>query len=283
MTTLADFRTQTQRLLKDTSGSFWTASELNDYINAARLKVAAMTVSVRTLQSFYASPNVESYPFGGVTGFSVTAPGAAYTHASAAFSGGGGSGAAASVQVANGGVSSLTLTAPGAGYTSAPTVALSGDGAGASAVASIISASTIDVLGAFALIGPSRRIQLAWMEWEDFSRRMRAVQVVNYPAAFSLYGTTLFLGPIPSQNYTIELDTAVVPPDLVLDTDIEVIPYVFQDAIPAYAAHLAKMKQQAFGEASLFFKLFQERLGISNSVTRSNRTPNPYADDKARW
>jgi hypothetical protein len=79
----------------------------------------------------------------GVRDITVTAGGSAYTTATAGFSGGGGTGAAATVNLSGGVVVSLTITNPGSGYTSAPTIAISGDGTGATATATIGTESTM--------------------------------------------------------------------------------------------------------------------------------------------
>jgi hypothetical protein len=75
----------------------------------------------------------------------VTAGGTGYTQdtVSVAFSGGGGSGAAAEAIVQNGAVIAIWMTVDGTGYTSAPTVTISDSGAGAGATAT----SELIVLG----------------------------------------------------------------------------------------------------------------------------------------
>lgn len=88
---------------------------------------------------------------GGVAAVNVTAGGSAYTgDVHITFSGGGGTGAAAVVSVAqNGVIVAVTVTNPGSGYTSAPTVAfVATAGSGATAVANVvrgqITAITVD-------------------------------------------------------------------------------------------------------------------------------------------
>lgn len=73
----------------------------------------------------------------GVESVTVTAGGSGYTSApTVSFSGGGGTGAAATASISGGAVTAVTVTAKGTGYTSAPTVAFSGgSGTGASATA----------------------------------------------------------------------------------------------------------------------------------------------------
>ncbi len=65
----------------------------------------------------------------GVNNLVLGAGGAGYTsNPTVAFSGGGGTGAAAAANVSGGAVTSITITNPGTGYTSAPTVTLTGGG-----------------------------------------------------------------------------------------------------------------------------------------------------------
>ena len=97
----------------------------------------------------------------GLTGLTVTAQGSGYTSApTVAFSGGGGTGAAATATIVDGKVTGLTITNAGSGYTSAPSVAFSGGaGTGATATASVgmlanpVAASLPSVLDAIFAIG----------------------------------------------------------------------------------------------------------------------------------
>jgi len=61
MTTLGNYLLDTRRLLHDANGNFWTDGELTDYINAARIRVAADTGSTRSLQTFSLVMGQESY------------------------------------------------------------------------------------------------------------------------------------------------------------------------------------------------------------------------------
>lgn len=73
---------------------------------------------------------------GRVTRVHVTAPGSGYTTAPViSFTGGGGSGAAATARVKRGRVIGIDVTDPGAGYTSTPSVVIGGPGTGATATA----------------------------------------------------------------------------------------------------------------------------------------------------
>ena len=63
MTILSNYITQTRRLLHDANANFWTDSELTDYINSARSRVAADTGCSRALQTYSLVTAQESYLF----------------------------------------------------------------------------------------------------------------------------------------------------------------------------------------------------------------------------
>lgn len=73
----------------------------------------------------------------GVTSVAMTNNGTGYTIAPISFTGGGGSGAAATATIVGGLVTAITVTAPGTGYASAPTVVIGGNGSSAAATATI--------------------------------------------------------------------------------------------------------------------------------------------------
>ena len=81
---------------------------------------------------------------GALQALNLTSAGAGYTSAPVvAITGGGGTGATATAQIADGKVTRFIITNPGTGYTSAPAVALSG-GAGSGAAASAVVSDDVD-------------------------------------------------------------------------------------------------------------------------------------------
>lgn len=67
-TTLNTYITQCQRLLHDANQSFWPTTELTDYVNSARAKVASVTGCLRYLDTGLSlTANVESYAFSSLT------------------------------------------------------------------------------------------------------------------------------------------------------------------------------------------------------------------------
>jgi hypothetical protein len=283
MPTLQNYVTETQRLLHDGSAQYWTVSELTDYINEGRQEVVCDTGCNRQLQIIYLSTGLEQYYYGptggGVTGAIVTAGGHNYTSApTVTVSGGGGTGAAASATVNNGSVTMVWMTNQGTGYTSAPTLSFSGGGGtGAAATASILSNSTLDVLNVSVIWG-TQRIVLDYMAWTEFNARMRTwQQILSRPAVWSNYGAnSFFLGPIPDQFYTAEIDSVVLPSLLVNLTDVDTINQPYSFPVSFYAAHKAKIKEQSYGEAEKFLAMYRQRVmdALRSSYTR--RIPNSY-------
>jgi len=108
---------------------------------------------------------------GAITGLAVTAAGSGYTSPpSVSFTGGGGTGAAATAVLGTGAdegkVVGLTITNPGSGYTAAPTVVFTGGaGTGAAATASV---------------GPTRNAVVA--ELSGIADRLRAVIIQDGPS-----------------------------------------------------------------------------------------------------
>ena len=285
MPTLQNYITETQRLLHDGSAQYWTVSELTDYINEGRNQVVCDTGVNRLLQKIYLSYGVESYGWSatgaGVTGAIVTAGGSGYSsNTVAAITGGGGTGATASVLLSGGVVTGIVMTNPGTGYTSVPTLNItdSGGGVNAHATPSIISTSTIDILNV-SIIWGTQRIAMDYLPWTPFNSRMRVWnQILSRPGIFSVYGqNSFFLGPIPDQYYLAELDTVVLPAALVNTTDVDILNQPYSFPICYYAAHKAKLKEQSYQEAAGFKEMYTNRVKDALRASYTRRIPQAYS------
>ena len=71
----------------------------------------------------------------GVASATVDSGGSGYNTATVSFTGGGGTGAAATATIVGNAVTAITIDTPGTGYTTAPTITITGDGTGATATA----------------------------------------------------------------------------------------------------------------------------------------------------
>jgi hypothetical protein len=74
-------------------------------------------------------------------------------------------------------------------------------------------------------------------------------------------GGTFYVSPIPDMGYTVNVDAACLPVPLVDDTTPEAIPFLWNDAIPYFAAYLALLSAQTnarMGQAQQMFQLYTE-------------------------
>lgn len=144
---------QTGRIIPFTSTY---ASEIRNYSRIGKIdtyvsngtddnQFLAETVDAKGSVSFFGEgvqmPNLTTSQrdaLGKVIGLSMNTVGAGITTATVAFSGGGGTGAAGTVNVSGGIITGVTMTNSGSGYTSAPTATFSGDGNASSVSASVV-------------------------------------------------------------------------------------------------------------------------------------------------
>lgn len=108
---------------------------------------------------------------------------------------------------------------------------------------------TMDIIN-LNLYWGSTRIPLRYLPWTDFNAQLRYWQ--NYygrPVAYSMYGPqTFYLGPVPDEVYTMELDTVIEPTALVNATDTDTIPDIWTSPVAFYACYTAKFKEQSYGD-----------------------------------
>ena len=262
MTTIANYEVQVADLLHDPSNLIWSLTQLDRYINEARRQLAMDTGCLRSLQTAYFTAGVEAYTFGTVTGAAITAGGTGYTTPTVSFSGGGGTGVAATLGVSGGAVTSIAFTNLGSGYTSAPSATVNpvGGGSGATVSVGMIQVNTYDILDIHLIYG-NLRYATIWYPWSIFSRRMRMYTTVQQrPVAWATYGLTqAYIGALPDQTYQADVDTVILPTDISGST-VDPIPPVVQDPIKFYAAYLAKNNAQQFGEAGTFMSQYTKRL-----------------------
>jgi len=139
-------------------------------------------------------------------------------------------------------------------------------------------AMTMDVLN-INLIWGNTRVPLRYLPWTQFNAELRFWQ--NYsgrPIAFSMYGpTSYYLGPNPDQVYSMELDTVIMPTDLVSTSDVDQIPDPWTTPVAFYACYKAKYKEQSYGEAEIFKQEYQRQAQSVLATTYTRRMPNPYS------
>lgn len=278
MTTLAQYEVQVADLLHDPNNQAWTLTQLDRYINEARRQLVADTGCLRTLQSSYITQAQEAYTYGQVTGASITAGGTGYLSGdTVAFSGGGGTGVAATLTVASGAVTAITFTNFGSGYTSAPTASItSAGGSGATIAVGILSANTLDVIR-IAISWGSLKATMKWAPYSKFSALYRqSVGMQGRPFVWSDYGANqVYVALLPDQTYAVEFDTVVAPDDLSGSTADPIIQN-YQSPIKYYAAGLAKYFDQSYGESSVFMNRYVESVQRTLGQVVTSRIPDIY-------
>lgn len=140
------------------------------------------------------------------------------------------------------------------------------------------STSTIGVLGMNVIDGslkyPTTKVSFAFL-----SARTRAyVGLTDRPVMFAIYGENkMYVGVTPDQAYPVELDTSVLPTDLVDNTTVEQIPVNWTVAVAYYAAYLAKQYQQMWAEADSFRNDYTNRLKECRAGSMQRMVGNIYS------
>lgn len=278
MTTLAQYEVEVADLLHDPNHQYWTLVQLDRYINEARRQLVADTGCLRTLQASYFTQAQESYIYGQVMGASIVVGGSGYAVTDTiTFTGGGGTGVAATLGVSSGAVTAVSFSSFGSGYTSAPSVSITtAAGTSASVISGIVSANTLDILGINCTWG-NAKFSMKWKVWSEFSAILRQqVGMQGRPWTWSGYGESAFyVALIPDQTYGVEIDSVVSPADLT-GAAVDPISVSYQTPIKYYAAYRAKYFDQSYGESAMFHKAYEEGVVRTINQVFTRRIPNIY-------
>lgn len=136
---------------------------------------------------------------------------------------------------------------------------------------------TLDVIN-INLYWGNTRVPLRYLAWSDFNAQLRYWQnYIGRPVAFSMYGQqTIYFGPVPDQTYQLDVDTVIMPTDLVTGAEVDPIPDPYTSPVAYYAAYKAKFKEQSYGESQIFKQEYQRQVqAVLNSVF-TRRMPNVY-------
>lgn len=212
--TLQTYITQVQRLLHDPNANFWPVSELTDYVNDGRNRIAQDTKCLRQLAtSIYLTAGTELY----------------------------------TVQ------SMVALATPP------------------------ITNSVVDVMG-ISIYWGNKRYKLLYKSFTELDALARAWQLYqDRPAVFTRMGSlSVYVAPVPDQNYQTDWDVAILPTAMVNLTDSEVIPPPFQDPVQYWAAFRAKFKEQALGECKIFKDEYARQGLMAQRAFMTRVIANPY-------
>lgn len=282
MSAFSDYLADVRRLVHDSTDQFSSQAEKLILINKARKRVVRDSGAYRVLQSLqYAAAGLETFAYGGVIGVQIVNGGTGFPGTSQAvtFTGGGGTGATGTATIASGVVTAIAITAQGTGYTSAPAVSVAGGGINFSGVAGFIHAQTIDMvnLSRYALGNASRDALIYWPFTKFNARARYLTNYVGTPQIFTSYSyNSVFVAPKLDQTYAFDFDCVRLPPDIVDDTTVEVIPEPFNEPVGYYAAYLLKVKEQSWGEADAFKMTYDKQILASINSAFTRRLINPY-------
>jgi hypothetical protein len=276
--TLSGYITQVRYLLHDANANFYSNSQLTNYINEARGRVSRDTGCLRTLQQSYTpiaptagnpqpvswqanlAVTVGQYFFSNIFIYVVTTAGTFGTQAPQYPSGNG----------------ALPPTAPfqnGTAYIQY---------VGRAEIIPYASLpnglNTLDVLNVNLFWGNSR-YPLRYLPWTQFNAQLRYWQnYIGRPIAFTIYGQSqIVISPVPDQQYLIEVDTTLLPTDMIVLADEDTIISPYSNLVQFYAAYMAKYYEQSFGEAEIFKQEYIKHAQSVLNTTFTRRIPDPYA------
>lgn len=293
MTTLQDYINSVRAIVHDTNSGDFTNATLTNFVNQARVRVAMDTHCARGFLSVTGGSALntvaqqENYSYSGtIGGVTVTGGGTGYTSPTIGFTGGGGTGAAATATVTSGVITAINMTNWGTGYGSAPTVVITGSNTTPASATATALVNILDILSITVLWGSQRIVHgyLPFTAFQTFCRQY--TNQFDVPSIFTLHQGVLqaFLFQIPDQAYTMEWDTITLPSSLVnlTDSDTQVIA-PWNDAVQFFAAHLAIASLQNYSQADYWYSGNPTRPGKYDSrilqlpkSAFSRRIYNPY-------
>jgi hypothetical protein len=294
MTTLTDYQTEFQELVHDPNNTYFSTSDMNNYINRARLRVAARGQCVRFLGSG-----------GTITALAIVSGGTFLHNGAATVTiSGAGQQATATASVSGLTLNSITLTNGGWGYITGTSTTISFlDSAGvAPSVAPSITITVdnslttvpgqevyqfslantlvtaqslftgiasaeglISVAGAWGA-NAAMKPMLMEMIWSEFQAYYRSYNtgLQSYPTIWSKYGQglngSIYLWPLPSQFAQMDWDLWCLPVTLTSSSTPEAIPYPYTTPVAYYAAYLAFKNAQRPEDAKASLDDYNEKI-----------------------
>ena len=261
---LTDYIIDTQALIRDANGLFTSTTQLTRWINHARKQIANRTGCLRVLVTGQSPFGSTSQPGIGVPGAII--PGMLPDNQP--------NGANASGAVATTSNSFQTIVGTEFYPYGFANPYVKAQAAGIKGIVNVM-----NVAVSWGGIRPA----LDWQPWEDLQAYARSYNlgVTSYPFLWSCTNESengqVWLFPVPSQQMEFEWDCLCVPSDLYADTDYDAIPDGFKAAVKYYAAFLAYLGSQRFGQARVMHDLFEDQLGISRYATDNGKTPDWYS------
>ena len=295
-----------QRWINDTNQELINPADLLDFVNRARREVAMRSQCLRLV------PPVS----GAVTNITVTAGGAGYSANPIVsitppdFPPGTatlplGAQATAVATVVAGAITNIDVTYGGVGYFQ-PTITITdatGKGAAATTTTSsllqtqdgqeIYNFSDFDLstfpgvkeviaIRSVSVIYANYRYSLPMYSFSTYQAQIRQYPLLYYyvPTMATQFGQgasgSLFLYPVASQPYQLEVDCVGWPMDLMTDQDVEAIPDPWTEAVPYLTAHYCYLSLQNLNAAQYYRKSFEDLMAMYRTSASPSRRVNPY-------
>ena len=280
-TTLQTYISFCRQLLHDAAGNFWSDTELTDYINQGRSRVAADTGCSRSLQSI--TLNVLSCTGTGSGSNTITGvnPAPDQTWIGSSILGSGLTGIVSSNPIVQT-VTGTTITLSGTAASGALTFTYYQEAYPFTDVPVPTGTEIIDIANISAIWGNSR-YALQYKEWSVYNAMMRSyVAFQQRPVVYSVYGqNTVFIGPIVDQQYVTEWDCVITPAEFSTSipaaSQTETITYPYTEPVVYYACYLAKIKDSSWDEAQVFKQEYFDKVKHAIAASGMRRLPNVYA------
>lgn len=97
--------------------------------------------------------------------------------------------------------------------------------------------------------------------WFTLYALNQIVPKTGLPKEWSQFGQgvtgTIFIEPLPDQDYVLTLDTVCYPVDLVDDATPEAIPYPWTDCVPFFAAYYTLLSAQRMADADSMMQRYE--------------------------
>ena len=116
-------------------------------------------------------------------------------------------------------------------------------------------------------------------EWAQFGQGAAPSGVANT----QVNGGSFYISPLPDDIYTLNCNTICYPQALVLDSDVEALPYYWTDAVPFFAAYFALMSAQTnarMADAAQMYKGHYNEF-MSRARNQSNPSVNSWIYSQA--
>ena len=295
----------TQKFIRDTEQALINPGDIIDYVNRARREVAMRAQCVRVLP----------LDQGAVTNITIVNGGTGYTAPTINitepdFPGGEalfplGTQATAAATVIDGVITNIDVTYGGSGYFQPQVFITDATGRGATAFATISPVMKtkngqeiysfkdipIDSFPGVREVIAVKSISIIYANYRYslpmYSFSVYQAMIRQYPGQYYYVPTmsaqrgqgsagSLYLYPLPSQEYQLELDCFCWPQDLETDQDVEAIPDPWTEAVPYLAAHYCYLELQNLNAANYYRKMFDEMMPRYRAGAEPGRMTNPY-------